>query len=223
MMTELEQVRPADIEKRSFEIITEELGNRALIPGTEPIVKRCIHTSADFDYADNLVFSEHAVERALDAIRSGACIVTDTQMGRSGINKKRLARYGGEVYCFMSDEDVAEAAKRDGTTRAAASMDKAAAMYRAAQEQKTAICTDRLIFAIGNAPTALVRLYELIKEGALKPELIIGVPVGFVNVVQSKELILGLEDTPYIVAQGRKGGSNIAACICNALLYMLDD
>ncbi|HJB82467.1 MAG TPA: precorrin-8X methylmutase [Candidatus Mediterraneibacter intestinavium] len=223
MMTELEQVRPADIEKRSFEIITEELGNRALIPGTEPIVKRCIHTSADFDYADNLVFSEHAVERALDAIRSGASIVTDTQMGRSGINKKRLARYGGEVYCFMSDEDVAEAAKRDGTTRAAASMDKAAAMYRAAQEQKTAICTDRLIFAIGNAPTALVRLYELIKEGALKPELIIGVPVGFVNVVQSKELILGLEDTPYIVARGRKGGSNIAACICNALLYMLDD
>ena len=223
MMRELEQVRPADIEKRSFEIITEELGNRALIPGTEPIVKRCIHTSADFDYADNLVFSEHAVERALDAIRSGASIVTDTQMGRSGINKKRLARYGGEVYCFMSDEDVAEAAKRDGTTRAAASMDKAAAMYRAAQEQKTAICTDRLIFAIGNAPTALVRLYELIKEGALKPELIIGVPVGFVNVVQSKELILGLEDTPYIVARGRKGGSNIAACICNALLYMLDD
>lgn len=223
MMTELEQVRPADIEKRSFEIITEELGNRALIPGTEPIVKRCIHTSADFDYAENLVFSEHAVERALDAIRSGASIVTDTQMGRSGINKKRLARYGGEVYCFMSDEDVAEAAKRDGTTRAAASMDKAAAMYRAAQEQKTGICTDRLIFAIGNAPTALVRLYELIKEGALKPELIIGVPVGFVNVVQSKELILGLEDTPYIVARGRKGGSNIAACICNALLYMLDD
>ena len=223
MMTELEQVRPADIEKRSFEIITEELGNRALIPGTEPIVKRCIHTSADFDYADNLVFSEHAVERALDAIRSGASIVTDTQMGRSGINKKRLARYGGEVYCFMSDEDVAEAAKRDGTTRAAASMDKAAAMYRAAQEQKTGICTDRLIFAIGNAPTALVRLYELIKEGALKPELIIGAPVGFVNVVQSKELILGLEDTPYIVARGRKGGSNIAACICNALLYMLDD
>lgn len=223
MMTELEQVRPADIEKRSFEIITEELGNRALIPGTEPIVKRCIHTSADFDYADNLVFSEHAVERALEAIRSGASIVTDTQMGRSGINKKRLARYGGEVYCFMSDEDVAEAAKRDGTTRAAASMDKAAAMYRAAQEQKTGICTDRLIFAIGNAPTALVRLYELIKEGALKPELIIGVPVGFVNVVQSKELILGLEDTPYIVARGRKGGSNIAACICNALLYMLDD
>ena len=220
MNTELEQVLPAQIEKRSFEIITEELGERVFVPGTEPIVKRCIHTSADFDYAENLVFSEKVVEKALGALRRGASIVTDTQMAKAGINKKKLAQYGGQVYCFMSDEDVAEAAKRDGMTRAAASMDKAAAMYRAAQEQKTA---DRLIFAIGNAPTALVRLYELIKEGALKPELIIGVPVGFVNVVQSKELILGLEDTPYIVARGRKGGSNIAACICNALLYMLDD
>ncbi len=216
MLTELEQVLPADIEKRSFEIITEELGDKVLAPGTEPIVKRCIHTSADFDYADNLVFSENAVQRALDAIRSGASIVTDTQMGRAGINKKRLARYGGEVYCFMSDEDVAEAAKKNGTTRAAASMDKAAEMYRNARAES-------LIFAVGNAPTALVRLYELIKEGRLRPELIIGVPVGFVNVVQSKELILNLEDTPYIVARGRKGGSNIAACICNALLYMLDE
>ncbi len=213
MLTELEQVRPAEIEKRSFEIITEELGDRVLLPGTESIVKRCIHTSADFDYADNLVFSENAVERALDAIRNGASIVTDTQMARAGINKKRLARYGGEAYCFMSDEDVAEAARRSGTTRAAACMDKAAKLHG----------RERLIFAIGNAPTALVRLYELAAEGVLKPELIIGAPVGFVNVVQSKELILGLEETPYIVARGRKGGSNIAACICNALLYMLDD
>ena len=135
-------------------------------------------------------------------------------MGRAGINKNRLARYGGEVFCFMSDEDVAEAAKKNGTTRAAASMDKAAAMWEKDQRG--------LIFAVGNAPTALVRLYELVKEGKLKPELIIGVPVGFVNVVQSKELILTLDDTPYIVARGRKGGSNIAACICNALLYMMD-
>ena len=213
MLTELEQVRPADIEKRSFEIITEELGDRVLLPGTEPIVKRCIHTSADFDYADNLAFSEHAVERALDALRHGASIVTDTQMARAGINKKRLARYGGEVHCFMSDEDVAETARRNGTTRAAACMDKAAELYG----------KERLIFAVGNAPTALVRLYELVKEEGLRPELIIGVPVGFVNVVQSKELILSLEDTSYIVARGRKGGSNIAACICNALLYMLDE
>lgn len=213
MLTELEQVRPADIEKRSFEIITEELGDRVFLPGTEPIVKRCIHTSADFDYADNLVFSDHAVDRALDAVRRGASIVTDTQMARAGINKKRLARYGGEVHCFMSDEDVAETARLNGTTRAAACMDKAAELYG----------NERLIFAVGNAPTALVRLYELVNEGVLRPELIIGVPVGFVNVVQSKELILGLKDTPYIVARGRKGGSNIAACICNALLYMLND
>ena len=211
MLTELEQVRPADIEKRSFEIITEELGDRVLLPGTEPIVKRCIHTSADFDYADNLVFSDHAVDRALDAVRHGASIVTDTQMARAGINKKRLARYGGEAYCFMSDEDVAETARLNGTTRAAACMDKAAELYG----------NERLIFAVGNAPTALVRLYELVNEGVLRPELIIGVPVGFVNVVQSKELILGLKDTPYIVARGRKGGSNIAACICNALLYQI--
>ena len=210
MKIELERVKPAEIEKRSFEIITEELGDTILIPGTEPIVKRCIHTSADFDYVDNLVFSDHVVERALKALRGGASIVTDTQMGKSGINKKKLAEYGGHVYCFMSDEDVTEAAKKGGTTRAQASMDKAAGL------------SEKLIFAIGNAPTALVRLYELIKEGKINPELIIGVPVGFVNVVQSKELILGLKDTPYIVAKGRKGGSNIAACICNALLYMLD-
>lgn len=211
MLNELEQVKPADIEKRSFEIITEELGDKILTPGTEPIVKRCIHTSADFDYADNLVFSDQAVEKALTAIRGGASIVTDTQMAKAGINKKRLAQYGGEVLCFMSDEDVARTAKENGTTRAAACMDKAADL-----------CGDRkLIYAVGNAPTALVRLYELIREGKICPELIIAVPVGFVNVVQSKELILTLQDIPHIVARGRKGGSNIAACICNALLYML--
>ena len=209
MLSEIEKVLPEEIEKRSFEMITEELGDKKLIPGTELIVKRCIHTSADFDYADNLVFSENVVQRAMDAIHRGTPIVTDTQMGKAGINKKRLAQYGSEVLCFMSDEDVAAAAKANGTTRAAASMDKAAALGR------------DVIFAIGNAPTALVRLYELVKEGKIHPELIIAVPVGFVNVVQSKELILDLKDTPSIVARGRKGGSNIAACICNALLYMM--
>ncbi len=206
---ELEKVLPEEIEKRSFEIITEELGNYSFIPGTEQIVKRCIHTSADFEYAKNLVFSENAVEKILESIRNGASIVTDTQMGKAGINKKRLNEYGGEVHCFMSDEDVAAEAKRRGTTRAAVSMEKAAGL------------DEKLIFAIGNAPTALVRLYELISEGKLNPEAVIAVPVGFVNVVQSKELILTLKDTPYIVARGRKGGSNIAACICNALLYEL--
>lgn len=210
MKIDLENVKPMDIEKRSFEIITEELGDTPLVPGTELIVKRCIHTSADFDYAKNLCFSENVVEKAIQAIKEGACIVTDTQMAKSGINKRVLSRYGGEVYCFMSDEDVAAIAKENGCTRATACMDKALTMDK------------KLIFAIGNAPTALVRLYELIQDGKLSPELIIGVPVGFVNVVQSKELIMQT-NVPYIVAKGRKGGSNIAACICNALLYMMDN
>jgi len=208
----LENVQPADIERRSFEIITQEMKEMGLsVPEeTALIVKRCIHTSADFDYAQNLYFSEGAVEAALKAIREGTCIVTDTQMAKAGINKKSLARHGGEVYCFMPDEDVAAEAKKRGVPRAAVSMEKAAAMSRP------------LIFAIGNAPTALVRLYELIEEGQLQPALIIGAPVGFVNVVQSKELIMQT-DVPCIVARGRKGGSNIAACICNALLYMINN
>lgn len=210
MKVELENVKPRDIEKRSFEIITEELGTRQLPKEQELIIKRCIHTSADFEYADNLCFSTEAITKAIEAIKEGACIVTDTQMVKAGINKKALSKYGGEVYCFMADEDVAQTARDNGSTRATASMDKAAAMGK------------KLIFAIGNAPTALVRIYELIEEKKLDPELIIGVPVGFVNVVQSKELIMQTE-VPYIVARGRKGGSNIAACICNALLYMIDD
>lgn len=210
MKIELEQVQPREIEARSFEIITQELGDCPLVPGTEPIVKRCINTSADFDYARNLCFSENVVEKALEAIREGADIVTDTQMAKAGINKKALAKYGGEVYCFMSDKDVAAKAKEQGSTRAVASMDKAAKMGKP------------LIFAIGNAPTALIRLYELVEEKKISPYLIIGVPVGFVNVVQSKELIMET-NAPYIVARGRKGGSNIAACICNALLYMIDN
>lgn len=209
MKIELEQVSPHEIEKRSFEIITEELNGRTFPEDQELVVKRCIHTSADFDYADNLCFSEHAVAKGIEAIREGACIVTDTQMARSGINKKVLARNGGEALCFMSDEDVAARAKETGSTRAAACMEKAAELDK------------KLIIAVGNAPTALVRLYELIGEGKIKPALIIGVPVGFVNVVQSKELIMQT-NIPYIVARGRKGGSNIAACICNALLYMMD-
>ena len=209
MKVQLENVKPMDIEKRSFAIITEELGYE-LPEDKAPIIKRCIHTSADFDYAQNLMFSDDVVEKALKALKNGACIVTDTQMAKAGINKKALQKFGGEVYCFMSDEEVAEIARKNGTTRATASMDKAAALQKP------------LIFAIGNAPTALVRLYELIEDGKLQPELIIGVPVGFVNVVQSKELIMQA-DVPYIVAKGRKGGSNIAACIVNALLYMIND
>ena len=208
MKIELENVLPTEIEKRSFEIISSELGEHSFGPYEELVTKRVIHTSADFDYAENLCYSENAVVKAMDAIRAGACIVTDTQMAKAGINKTRLAAFGGEVLNFMSDPDVAEAAKANGTTRATACIDKAAKLDK------------RLIFAIGNAPTALVRLYELIEDGVLKPELIIGVPVGFVNVVQSKELIMQA-DVPYIVARGRKGGSNVAAAICNAILYQM--
>ena len=207
MHIEIEQVTPMDIERRSFEIIESELPH-PLDPQLAPIIKRVIHTTADFSFADSLCFSPGAVEKALAAIRNGACIVTDTNMGKAGVNKSALARHGGEVFCFMADEDVRLAARDNGTTRAVASMDKAAALGRPT------------IFAIGNAPTALIRLYELIKEGKLSPALIIGVPVGFVNVVQSKELIM-TTDVPYIVARGRKGGSNVAAAICNALLYLL--
>ena len=207
MITELEKVLPMEIEKRSFEIIESELPH-PIDPALAPIIKRVIHTSADFDYADSLCFSDDVVAKAHEAIKNGACIVTDTQMAKAGINKKNLARYGGEVYCFIADEDVAKAAKEQGTTRSAASMDKAASLGKP------------LIFAIGNAPTALVRICELIEEGKLDPKLVIGVPVGFVNVVQSKEMIMK-EPVPYIVARGRKGGSNVAACIVNALLYML--
>ncbi len=208
-LTELEQVLPAEIEKRSFEIITGELGDRQFPPGEDLVIKRAIHTTADFDYADNLVFSKGAVEIGIEALRKGCKIITDTNMGKSGINKGALSRNNCQVDCFMADDDVAAYAKEHGTTRACASMDKAANL------------NEDCIFAIGNAPTALVRLYELIKEGRIQPKLIIGVPVGFVNVVQSKELIMTLEHIPYIVAKGRKGGSNVAAAICNALLYQI--
>ncbi len=209
MKIELEQVLPKDIERRSFEVITQELNGRTFPPLEEPVVKRVIHTTADFDYADNLVFSHQPVERTMEALRRGADIVTDTQMAKSGINKRMLGALGGEVHCFMSDPDVAEAARQNHTTRAVACMDKAARLNKP------------LIFAIGNAPTALIRLAELVEEGKLSPELIIGVPVGFVNVVASKELILETQ-VPAIVARGRKGGSNVAAAICNAILYQLE-
>ena len=204
----IETIKPMDIEKRSFEIITQLLGDRKLDPENEPVIKRVIHTSADFDYADNLVFSEHAVQRGLEALRGGCDIVTDTQMAKAGINKTILGKLGGEVHCFMSDPDVAAEAKQRGITRAVVSMEHAAEL------------PGPCVFAIGNAPTALVALDALMKAGKVRPALVIGVPVGFVNVVESKELILA-SDVPHIVARGRKGGSNVAAAICNALLYQI--
>jgi len=197
-----------EIEKRSFEIITELLGNRKLDPENELVIKRVIHTSADFDYADNLCFSEHAVTKGIQALKNGCDIVTDTQMAKAGINKSILGKLGGSVHCFMSDPDVAEEAKARGITRAVVSMERAAGLDKPC------------VFAVGNAPTALVSLYEQISAGTLRPALVIGVPVGFVNVVESKELIMTAA-VPYIVARGRKGGSNVAAAVCNALLYQI--
>ena len=204
----IENIAPMDIEKRSFEIITEILGQRQLDPENELVIKRAIHTTADFDYADNLVFSPHAVQRGIEALKQGCDIVTDTQMAKSGINKTILSKLGGEVHCFMSDADVAQEAKERGVTRAMVSMERSATLEKPC------------IFAIGNAPTALICIRELIDAGKLNPALVVGVPVGFVNVVESKELILEL-DTPHIVARGRKGGSNVAAAICNAMLYQI--
>ena len=204
----VEFVLPGEIEGRSFAIITKELEERGImIPREqEPVTKRVIHTSADFGYADTLTFSENAVAVAKHLIRTGADIVTDTNMALSGVNKKVLEAYGGMAHCFMADEEVAGEAKERKVTRAVVSMEHAAKLDKP------------VIFAIGNAPTALIRLYELICDGIYRPAFIIGVPVGFVNVEVAKEMILHT-DVPCIVNRGRKGGSNVAAAICNALLY----
>lgn len=205
---EIKKVLPSEIEGESFRIIRQELAQMGKeIPSeVEPTVVRAIHTTADFEYSDTLTFSEDVIKKAKDAIRNGAHIVTDTNMALAGINKKTLAKFGGQAHCFMADDEVAALAKEKQVTRAYVSMDKAAGIQAP------------LIFAIGNAPTALIRLRELYDEKGFKPELIIGVPVGFVNVVEAKNLILDM-DVPYIVNVGRKGGSGVAAAICNSLLY----
>jgi len=208
MNMEIEHILPHEIEKRSFEIITEELTEMGItLPADwDFVIKRAIHTTADFDYAHTLVFSENAVKILAELIRSGAIIVTDTNMGLAGINKKELASYGGSARCFMADEDVAAEAKQRGVTRATVSMERAAGLDRP------------VIFAVGNAPTALIQLRAMRDEGRYTPAFVIGVPVGFVNVVAAKEMIIGT-DIPHIVNRGRKGGSNVAAAICNAVLY----
>lgn len=201
-----------EIEKRSFEIISQELAARniTLPPDQELITKRVIHTSADFEYVDTLKYSPDAVAKVKELIAAGADIVTDTNMALSGINKKMLAKFGGQVHCFMADETVAKLAKERKTTRAAVSMEMASRIEKP------------VIFAVGNAPTALIQLYEMMQQGIYKPAFVIGVPVGFVNVEAAKELIMET-DVPFIVNKGRKGGSNIAAAICNALIYTMVD
>lgn len=210
LKSKIEHLLPEEIERRSFEIITKELGERGILlpKEQEMVTKRVIHTSADFDYADTLVYSKDAVSIAKELLKNGADIVTDTNMALSGINKKVLAELGGQAHCFMADEDVARIAKERKVTRAVVSMEKAANIEKP------------VVFAVGNAPTALIQLYEMMQESRWHPAFVIGVPVGFVNVEVAKELIMETK-VPYIINRGRKGGSNVAAAICNALLYEL--
>ena len=200
-------MKPMEIEKQSFAIIEKELTTQ-IPPQYKPIVKRVIHTTADFSYETNMVFSEGVVDKALEAIQKGTDIVTDTNMAGAGISHKMAERFGISLHCYMADEAVAkEAAAAREITRAAVSVEKAA--------KQNPGC----IMVVGNAPTALMKIRELSDKGIFTPSLVIGVPVGFVNVVEAKEEIID-STLPYIVARGRKVVSNVAAAIVNALFYM---
>lgn len=202
-------MKPMDIEKQSFEIIEKELTTD--IPAIyKPVVKRVIHTTADFSYETSMTFSEGVIENAVKALREGTDIVTDTNMAKSGINSKIAEKLGCTVNCYMADKNVAQEAEKNQVTRAAVSVEKAS--------RDNPGC----IMVVGNAPTALMKIRELYDKGEFNPKLVIGVPVGFVNVVEAKEEIIDSKMS-YIVARGRKGGSNVAAAIMNALLYMAAD
>lgn len=212
----IEHHEPHEIEAESMRTIAAELSARGIVipPEKQPVVYRAIHASADFDYAENLVFSPDAVEIAHHLLTQKPVIVTDTNMALSGISKSACARLGIAAHCFMADDDVVAASKQCGLTRAACSVDKMARLFADGQGQ----CARSVIFACGNAPTALVRIRQLRDAQFFSPAFVIGVPVGFVNVVAAKELIVQ-SDIPHIVARGRKGGSTIAAAVVNALLY----
>lgn len=206
---------PAEIERTSLSIIDRELESRGIVlpPEEAPVVRRVIHTTADFDFAETLTFTPQAVSRALSALSQGATIITDTNMAKAGVSASGLTRLGGQALCFMADPDVAARAKGEGTTRAVAAVKYAAAHWPTA------------MFAVGNAPTALFQLADEIEAGC-RPSLVVAVPVGFVNVVEAKEKIWETclaHDIPAIVARGRKGGSPVAAAICNALIYAAAD
>lgn len=214
-MSDFKHILPADIERTSMGIIQSELKEMgiSLDPENAAVILRAIHTTADFGYAETLRFTPGAVKKGVAALTKGRSIVTDTNMAKAGVSRKTINRLGGDVFCYMSDEDIISSAKESGVTRAVMSMRKASEAHPDA------------VYAIGNAPTALIELCGLIGRG-LRPSLIIGVPVGFVNVVESKEMLLGTcteYGVPAIIAMGRKGGSNVAAAICNALLYTAAD
>lgn len=203
-------MKPDEIEKKSFEIISRKLKFMAVnAEGADgAILKRIIHTTADFDYTQSLCFSNDAAEKGVEIFRKGCRIVTDTNMAMAGVSKTTLAKSGSEIFSYISDPQVVARAKSEGVTRACIAMEKAAEY------------DGNLVIAVGNAPTALIKLCELIREGKIKPSLIIGVPVGFVNVVESKEMVVAGKFEPYIIARGNKGGSSVAAAIINALLYL---
>ncbi len=200
-------MKPQEIEDKSFKIIDEEAGKHGFNKQEWPIVRRMIHTSADFDYIKTIRFYGGAIEKGIKAIQQGKQIITDTNMARVGIRKKEVLEFGGQIRCLIADEEVANRAKESGTTRALAAVDMAAKDMEGG------------IYVVGNAPTALLRLIELIREEKAAPALVIGFPVGFVNAAESKDELMEL-DIPYITNKGRKGGSNIAASIVNALAIM---
>ncbi len=203
----IEALKPQEIETRSFEIIDEEAGKHGFSEAEWNIVRRMIHTSADFEYMNTVRFHKDAIKNGLQALRSGCNVLTDTNMARSGIRKNDINDYGGEVRCLIADESVQKESKKTGKTRAVISVEKSVELMKGG------------IYVVGNAPTALIRLSELIHAGAIKPALIIGLPVGFVNTVESKEMLIET-DYPYITSIGRKGGSNIAASVVNAMIIM---
>jgi precorrin-8X/cobalt-precorrin-8 methylmutase len=196
---------PAAIEEKSLAIIEEEIGPHRFSPLELAVVKRAIHATADFDFARNMIFHRDAVQAGIDAVRLGADIVADVQMVEVGISKDRLRKFGGAVWCFISDQDVISEAKQKNLTRAIVSMQKAVSAH------------PNGIYAIGNAPTALLELIRLVEEKKARPVLIIGVPVGFVSAVESKEKLASLTDIPFITCRGRKGGSAVAVAVVNAM------
>ncbi len=200
-------MKPQQIEDLSFKIIEEEAGNHGFDDEKWLIVRRMIHTSADFEYIDSIRFSPGSVRTGIEAIQKGCAIITDTNMARVGIRKKEIQEFGGTVSCLIAEDSVAKKAKEDGTTRALAAVDMASEQIEGG------------IYVVGNAPTALLRLIELIKEKKAAPALVIGFPVGFVNAAESKDELMTIE-SPFITNKGRKGGSNIAASIVNALAIM---
>ena len=202
-------MKPEEIEDESFRIIDAEAGDHGWPKAEWQIVRRAIHTSADFEYAQSMVLSDDVVEKAVAALKSGAGIVTDTNMALSGISKPRMTTLGCSLSCHVADADIAEQAKTEGITRSIAAMRKAAAN------------PDNRIFVIGNAPTALFELLRLVEAGTARPALIIGLPVGFVGAEESKNaLASGTHVIPFITNIGRKGGSNVAAAVVNALAIL---